>query len=96
MSQSFAIEFATLDHIVSRLRTTVETMGTSAVGAPTTVGAGAGSAATAAILEHLVRNAANVCAALEVSAAGVAESRADYNAVDQRSGTDMNRLGDRP
>ena len=96
MSRSFAIDFATLDHIVSRLSATVEAMGTSAAGAPATVGARAGSAATAAILEHLVRNAANLCAALEMSAAGVAESRDDYNAVDQRSGTGMNRLGDRP
>ena len=85
MSGGFDIELATFDTLIARLLEGADALADAGTSAPTTVTSGLGGAATAEMVQHLLRNAGNLCAALEVSAAGVGDSRDDYAAADARA-----------
>jgi len=91
MTSTAEVDFAELTNLASRLDASAVTVGS--VAAPGAIAAGAGAASTARILRHLAVNAANVCDALEVSAAGVRDSRDHYSEVDERSSAALRSLG---
>ncbi|NYI58898.1 hypothetical protein [Cellulomonas soli] len=84
MSDSFEVNYAELEAIISRLGYASDDLGGARRTAPTDAPAGVGGAAAAAMVAHLLRSASTLCQGLEGAIAGVTQTRDDYRLVDQR------------
>lgn len=93
MTQQIDVDVTVLETVASKLALTTQALGDLAPGIPGGAGASAGSAATAAILRHLVANAAYLCGDLELAADGVTATRDAYGATDDSTWTTLQALG---